>query len=109
MRDALSRLRDEGLVEMAPQRYTRVATLTVRDVHEVVPLLAAVHGLATELAVPRLGRTDDRELHAANEAFVGRAARARRRRRPTRPTSASTRSSSTRAATREIADVSSTG
>ena len=69
MRDALRRLADEGLVELAAQRYTRVATLTVRDVHEVVPLLAAVHGLATELAVPRLGRTAVATLHAANEQF----------------------------------------
>jgi DNA-binding GntR family transcriptional regulator len=71
MRDALRRLADEGLVEMAPQRYTRVATLSVRDVHEVVPLLAAVHGLATELAVPRLERAAIAALHAANEAFAG--------------------------------------
>jgi DNA-binding GntR family transcriptional regulator len=69
VRDALRRLADEGLVEMAAQRYTRVATLTVRDVHEVVPLLAAVHGLATELAVPRLGRTAIATLHGANDAF----------------------------------------
>lgn len=70
VRDALSRLREEGLVETAPQRFTRVATLTIRDVHEVVPLLAVVHGLATELAVPRLGPLDVRELRGQNEAFV---------------------------------------
>jgi len=69
VRDALSRLRDEGLVEMAPQRFTRVARMSVRDLHEVVPLLAAVHGLATELAVPRLGAKDIGELQAHNEAF----------------------------------------
>jgi DNA-binding GntR family transcriptional regulator len=70
VRDALSRLRDEGLVEMAPQRFTRVAVMGVRDVHEVVPLMAAVHGLATELAVPRLGNAEVRELRVHNEAFV---------------------------------------
>lgn len=70
VRDALSRLRDEGLVEMAPQRFTRVAPMTVRDVHEVVPLLAAVHGLATELAVPRLGGADVARLRGHNEAYV---------------------------------------
>jgi DNA-binding GntR family transcriptional regulator len=70
VRDALSRLRDEGLVEMAPQRFTRVATLSVRDVYEVIPLLAAVHGLATELAVPRLGAGDIRELRIHNEGMV---------------------------------------
>jgi DNA-binding GntR family transcriptional regulator len=70
VRDALSRLRDEGLVDMAAQRFTRVACLSVRDVHEVVPLLAAVHGLATELAVPRLGPAEVRELRVHHEAFV---------------------------------------
>ena len=75
VRDALRRLADEGLVQMAAQRYTRVAMLSVRDVHEVVPLLAAVHGLATELAVPRLGRAAIAALHAANETFATALAR----------------------------------
>ena len=70
VRDALSRLRDEGLVEMAAQRFTRVATMSMRDVHDVVPLLAALHGLATELAVPRLGKADVRDLRVHNEAFT---------------------------------------
>ena len=79
VRDALSRLREEGLVEMAPQRFTRVAGMSVRDVREVVPLLAAVHGLATELAVPRLGEHDLAALRAHNDAFIA-ALRARDRR-----------------------------
>lgn len=70
VRDALSRLRDEGLVETAPQRFTRVACLGVRDVHEVIPLLAAVHGLATELAVPRMGRSAMAQLRHHNRALV---------------------------------------
>ena len=70
VRDALSRLRDKGLVDMAAQRFTRVACMSVRDVHEVVPLLAAVHGLATELAVPRLGPAELRELRLENDTFV---------------------------------------
>jgi DNA-binding GntR family transcriptional regulator len=70
VRDALRRLSDEGLVELAAQRHTRVAALSVRDVHEVVPLLAAVHGLATELAVPRLTRTAIGALHRANEELA---------------------------------------
>lgn len=69
VRDALSRLRDEGLVEMAAQRFTRVATLEVRDVREVVPLLASVHALATELAAPRLDKRDVAVLREHNEAF----------------------------------------
>jgi DNA-binding GntR family transcriptional regulator len=70
VRDALSRLADEGLVEIAPQRYTRVCPVTARDAHDTFPLLAAVHALATELAVPRLDRDDAERLRAANDAFV---------------------------------------
>jgi DNA-binding GntR family transcriptional regulator len=69
VRDALSRLREEGLVEMAAQRFTRVAEMSVRDLHEVVPLLAAVHALASELAVPRMGSEDLDELQSHNETF----------------------------------------
>lgn len=69
VRDALSRLRDEGLVEMAAQRFTRVATLSVHDVHEVVPLLSAVHALATEMAVPHVDRAGIERLRESNEAY----------------------------------------
>src|SRR3954451_4891295 len=68
VRDALSRLADEGVVEIAAPRFTRVKGMTVRDVHEIVPLLAAVHGLATELAVPRLTELDKVELRTHHEA-----------------------------------------
>ncbi len=70
VRDALSRLRDEGLVEMEPQRFTRVAPVGVEDVQEVVPLLAAIHGLATELAVPRLRAGEIASLRSHNDDFV---------------------------------------
>lgn len=69
MRDALSRLRDEGLVEMAAQRFTRVATMSVHDIHEIVPLLASVHAHASEFAVPRLGTGEIDELRDHNQAF----------------------------------------
>lgn len=69
VRDALSRLRDDGLVEMAAQRFTRVAAVSAQDVHEVVPLLAAVHALATESAVPRLTQEDIGRLRMRNEEF----------------------------------------
>jgi DNA-binding GntR family transcriptional regulator len=70
VRDALARLEDEGLVETAPQRYTRVAPLEQRDALDAFPVLAALHALATELAVPRLQREDIERLHAANAEFV---------------------------------------
>ncbi|MDQ3740307.1 MAG: GntR family transcriptional regulator, partial [Actinomycetota bacterium] len=70
VRAALTRLCDDGLVEMAPQRYTRVAPLTRRDVRDTLPVLAALHGLATELAVPRLDRHALEALERENMAFV---------------------------------------
>jgi DNA-binding GntR family transcriptional regulator len=70
LRDALSRLAGEGLVEIAPQRYTRVTPVTARDARHAFPLLAAVHALATELAVPRMLRGHAERLRAANDAFV---------------------------------------
>jgi DNA-binding GntR family transcriptional regulator len=70
VREALGRLREEGLVESKPQRFTRVAPLAVQDVLDVFPVLAALHALATELAVPRLTRADTRELRDQNTAFI---------------------------------------
>lgn len=70
LRAALARLRDDGLIEMSPQRYTRVAPLDHRDIRETFPLLAVVHGLATELALPHVGSTDVATLERENAAFV---------------------------------------
>src|SRR5687767_9067830 len=62
VRDALARLAEEGLVELAPQRYTKVAPLCAKDAHDMLPVVATLHGLATELAVPRLAREDLQRL-----------------------------------------------
>ena len=70
VRDALGRLRDEGLVEMEPQRFTRVAPMTQRDVKEIIPLLAAIHAVATEAAVPRLDPPAKRRLRSFHGAFL---------------------------------------
>ena len=70
VRDALGRLADEGLIETAPQRYTQVTPLRAADARHAFPLLAVVHGLATELAVPSLDDDDFARLHEANDAFM---------------------------------------
>jgi DNA-binding GntR family transcriptional regulator len=70
VRDALTRLEDEGLIETSPQRFTRVRPVRPQDARDSFPLLAAVHALAAELAVPRLDSEDLAELRLANEAFV---------------------------------------
>jgi DNA-binding GntR family transcriptional regulator len=70
VREALGRLAEDGLVEIAPQRYTRVCPLSAREARDAFPLLAAVHALATELAVPRMGRDEHRRLREANDTFI---------------------------------------
>jgi DNA-binding GntR family transcriptional regulator len=70
VRDALGRLADDGLVEIAPQRYTRVCPLSAREAGDTFPLLAAVHALAAELGVPRLTRECRAELRESNDRFI---------------------------------------
>jgi len=70
VRDALARLEAEGLIETAPQRFTRVRPLTPQDAQDSFPLLAAIHALAAQLAVPHLTSGDLTELRLANAAFV---------------------------------------
>jgi DNA-binding GntR family transcriptional regulator len=70
VREALSRLEQEGLVESEPQRFTRVAPLDRRAAHDAFPVVAALHALAAELAGPRLTRTDVDRMRAANARFA---------------------------------------
>jgi DNA-binding GntR family transcriptional regulator len=70
VRGALVRLAEEGLVESAPQRFTRVAPLDAKRAHDLFPVLAALHGLATEVAVPRMQPRDLQGLNAEIEEFV---------------------------------------
>lgn len=70
VREALARLAAEGLIDMAPQRYTRVARLEGESARAVFPVLASMHALATELAVPKLKPSDLARMNDANEAFI---------------------------------------
>jgi DNA-binding GntR family transcriptional regulator len=70
VRDALARLEDEGLVETAPQRFTRVTPVQRDDARTLFPVLAALHALAAELAVPRMEPDDHRRLRERNDAHV---------------------------------------
>jgi DNA-binding GntR family transcriptional regulator len=76
VRNALARLEEDGLVECRPQRFTRVTPLSRLQLREMFPVLAAMHGLATELAVPRLGGSDVAQLERAQGDFAA-AVRAR--------------------------------
>src|SRR5688500_16712426 len=70
VREALNRLEQDGLVETEPQRYTRVTPLDRRAAQDAFPVVAALHQLAAELAVPRLTDADRAAMRAANEAFA---------------------------------------
>ncbi len=50
IREALTRLTDEGLVEMEPNRYTRVRPLRIADAEQGYPVVAALAALAAARA-----------------------------------------------------------
>lgn len=83
VREALQRLEDEGLVETRAGAATRVVPLDTPGARDAFPVVAALHALATRLAVGRLavGRLapDDQgevlgevleEMRRANEALA---------------------------------------
>jgi DNA-binding GntR family transcriptional regulator len=70
VREALSRLEQDGLVETEPQRFTRVAPLDRRAARDAFPIVAAIHALAAELGVPRLTSADLEAMSNANARFA---------------------------------------
>ncbi|MGW5426547.1 GntR family transcriptional regulator [Streptomyces sp. NPDC004059] len=70
VREAFSRLVDEGLLESKPQSYTRVTPLVAADVRDAAAVVGAMHELVTRGAVPRLRPADVAEMRAANERFA---------------------------------------
>jgi DNA-binding GntR family transcriptional regulator len=70
VREALSRLEQDGLVETEPQRFTRVAPLDRRAARDAFPIVAAIHALAAELGVPKLTAADLEAMSNANARFA---------------------------------------
>ncbi|WP_210576001.1 GntR family transcriptional regulator [Streptomyces sp. GESEQ-4] len=70
VREAFSRLVDEGLLESKPQSYTRVTPVVAADVRDAAAVVGAMHELATRVAVPRLFAADIEKMRAANERFA---------------------------------------
>ncbi|MFF9805128.1 GntR family transcriptional regulator [Streptomyces coeruleorubidus] len=70
VREAFSRLVDEGLLESKPQSYTRVTPLVASDVRDAAAVVGAMHELVTRVAVPRLGTADIEAMRAANQRFA---------------------------------------
>lgn len=64
VREAIARLESEGLVEMAANRYTRVANLSGTAHDQAAMLLAALHEWAINHA--NVATTDSRKAAAAN-------------------------------------------
>ena len=62
VREALRRLVDDGLVETAPDAYTRVTPLAAADAEAAFPVVAALHALGARLGVPRLADADIAEM-----------------------------------------------
>ena len=54
IREALMKLADIGLVEMAPNRYTRVAPIDLRAIDEAIYTTGLLHEFAVRTAVPKL-------------------------------------------------------
>ena len=69
VRDALTRLAHEGLVETKPQSYTRVTDLVLRDVSEAATVVRAMHELAARTAVPMLTPAHTAQMRDANRRF----------------------------------------
>jgi DNA-binding GntR family transcriptional regulator len=70
VREALSRLAAEGLVQIVPNRGARVATWTVEELEGVFELRALLEPQLTALAVPQASRADADDLDAlAHEMF----------------------------------------
>lgn len=65
VREALARLRDQGLVEMRPRSGTRVSPLRLDDASQALVVISAMHELAVRLAVPRLEAAHLRRLEDA--------------------------------------------
>lgn len=74
VREALTRLAAEGLVEIIPNRGARVSSWTVAELEGVFDLRAALEPRLTALAVPRASAADADELEELAHAMerVGR-------------------------------------
>jgi DNA-binding GntR family transcriptional regulator len=70
IREALARLEEYGLVETAPNRYTRVTPLTAADARDAFTVVAALHALAATLAVPRVAESELGAMRKANDDFA---------------------------------------
>lgn len=76
IRTALERLAEVGLVEMEPNRFTRVARPTVVCLHDALAVYASLHVMAAETSGYRMTPRDIAELERCVAEMTGRAAEA---------------------------------
>ncbi len=76
IREALMKLADIGLVEMAPNRYTRVAPIDLKAIDEAIYATGLLHEHAARTIVPTLDNAAVTRLDKAQKA-VRKAAKAR--------------------------------
>jgi DNA-binding GntR family transcriptional regulator len=69
VREALARLRDEGLVEMRPRSGTRVSPLRLDEASHALAVITSMHELAVRGAVPRLDSQHQEQLTEAAQSF----------------------------------------
>ncbi|MEO0826685.1 MAG: GntR family transcriptional regulator [Cyanobacteria bacterium J06639_16] len=67
VREALRKLEDEGLVETAANRWTRVAPITLRDAEQIYPIIQKLEELALSLAFPKLSSHSVQQMQDAND------------------------------------------
>jgi DNA-binding GntR family transcriptional regulator len=70
IREALARLEEYGLVETAPNRFTRVTPLSAGDARDAFTVVAALHSLAAWLGAPRVEESELAAMRRANEDFA---------------------------------------
>ena len=69
VREALARLRDEGLVQTRPRSGTRVSPLRLSEARQALAVISPMHELAVRSAVPRLEKRHVAQLAQAARRF----------------------------------------
>lgn len=69
VREALRRLEDEGLIETARNRWTRVAPLDLAQARDLCSVVAALDALTPKRAWPALDSVDHASLKRTNDAL----------------------------------------
>ncbi len=67
VREALRKLEDEGLVESAANRWTRVAPVTLGQAERIYPIIQSLEALALNLAFPQLSEPHLSRMQRAND------------------------------------------